>query len=49
MKTYIAKSKAGHYTVTIKNTRKIVLFHQRYISTIVLARAIAANFKSLEA
>ena len=49
MKTYITKSKAGHYTVTIKDARKIVLFHQRYISTIVLAREIANNFKSLEA
>jgi sRNA-binding regulator protein Hfq len=44
MKTYITKSKAGHYTVTIKDTRKIVLFHKRYISTIVLAREIANNF-----
>jgi hypothetical protein len=44
MKTYITKSKAGHYTVTIKDERKIVLFHQRHISTIVLAREIANNF-----
>jgi hypothetical protein len=30
--------------VTIKDARKIVLFHQRRISTIVLAREIANNF-----
>ena len=43
MKTYITKSRAGHYTVTIHKDGWPV-FTQRLISNIETARRIAADF-----
>jgi hypothetical protein len=48
MKTSITKSKAGHYTVTIRGACKTIIFHQRLINTIQNARAIATAFKQME-
>jgi protoporphyrinogen oxidase len=43
MKTYITKSRAGHYTVTIHKDGWPV-FTKRHIDNIQTARAIAAEF-----
>jgi hypothetical protein len=46
-KTFITKSRAGHYAVTIYQmygTRKQVVFSQKLISTIFLAREVANEF-----
>ena len=46
-KTFITKSKAGHYTVTIYQmygTKKQCVFVQRLINNIVSARHVASEF-----
>jgi len=48
-KTYITKSKAGHYTVTIYrmyDERKHLVFSQNLINNVVNARSIANEFIS---
>lgn len=43
-KTYITKSRAGHYTVTIHDENRWPVFTKRYIGNIETARQIAADF-----
>jgi hypothetical protein len=45
MKTNITKSKAGHYTVTIRNDRGTVVFQENLIDNIHRARWIVDNEK----
>ena len=45
MKTHITKSRAGHYTVTLRNEHGYVIFHQNYIDNLHMARAVAAHAK----
>jgi len=47
MKTYITKSKSGHYTVTIcKAGSTWPVFKQSKIGSLEAARSIAATFQS---
>lgn len=41
MKTHITKSKSGHYTVTIIDDRKVVVFKQGKIASLCEARNVA--------
>jgi hypothetical protein len=48
-KTFITKSRAGHYTVTIYqmyDTRKQFVFSQKLISNIFAAKEVANEFLS---
>jgi hypothetical protein len=42
-KTFITKSSAGHYTVTIKDEQRNVLFKRHLVDNLVYAREIAAE------
>ena len=43
IKVNITKSRAGHYTVTMRNERGYVVFHRNYIDNLPMARAILAE------
>lgn len=43
IKISITKSRAGHYTVTLRNERGYVIFRQNYIGNLIVARQIAAH------
>jgi hypothetical protein len=43
IKINITKSRAGHYTVTLRNERGYVIFRQNYIGNLIVARQIAAH------
>ena len=42
-RAYITKSKAGHYTVTIRNAQRQLVRIENKISTLTRAREIAAK------
>lgn len=44
-KTYITKSKAGHYTVTVKAENKTLVNRIAKIGSLAEARAIAKEYK----
>jgi len=43
IKISITKSRAGHYTVTLRNERGYVFFHRNYIGSLPAARQLAAH------
>lgn len=45
IKISITKSRAGHYTVTLRNERGYVVFHRNYIDNLPMARHIADHAK----
>ena len=49
MKTSITKSRAGHYTLTVRDARGNRVLHQPLIDNLYLARRILAAFKKIHA
>jgi hypothetical protein len=43
IKLSITKSRAGHYTVSIRDSNRVLVFHRNLIDNLHMARRIAAE------